>query len=134
MSADPKPNVVTIGYTVLDIPPSVNHYWMTSGKRRYLSTEGRAWKELVSVCLRVPSIPLDRWIHFDSPLEMEVTFTFPDNHRRDIDNYLKGTLDALTGILYKDDSQIIKLTVQKQVIKGQRSTSIFLRRANEPTA
>ena len=132
MTPDPKRSFLTAGFTVPDFPPSVNHYWMTSGKRRYLSEEGRAWQKLVWYTSR--TLPLDKWMHFNSPLGMEVTFTFPDNRLRDVDNYLKGTLDALTGIFYKDDSQIQKLTVQKQVIKGQRSTFIFLRRVHEPTA
>lgn len=33
----------------------------------------------------------------------------------DIDNLAKGILDALTGILWKDDSQIVKLHVGKRL-------------------
>lgn len=33
--------------------------------------------------------------------------------RPDVDNYAKGVKDALNGIMYKDDSQITKLTVRK---------------------
>ncbi len=33
--------------------------------------------------------------------------------RPDVDNYAKGIKDALNGIMYKDDSQIVKLTVRK---------------------
>jgi Holliday junction resolvase RusA-like endonuclease len=38
---------------------------------------------------------------------------FGDNRRRDIDAYLKVILDAGSGILYGDDSQIVELTVIK---------------------
>jgi Holliday junction resolvase RusA-like endonuclease len=31
----------------------------------------------------------------------------------DVDNLAKGTLDALTGVLWKDDSQIVKLIIEK---------------------
>lgn len=32
----------------------------------------------------------------------------------DIDNYAKATLDALTGVLWHDDSQIVKLVSEKR--------------------
>jgi len=32
---------------------------------------------------------------------------------RDIDNFSKLLLDALTGIVYEDDSQIVSLTITK---------------------
>lgn len=31
----------------------------------------------------------------------------------DVDNYTKGILDALNGIIYKDDSQVVDLTARK---------------------
>lgn len=33
--------------------------------------------------------------------------------RPDIDNYAKGSLDALNGIVWRDDSQVVSLTVDK---------------------
>lgn len=32
----------------------------------------------------------------------------------DVDNYVKATLDALTGVLWHDDSQIVKLVSEKR--------------------
>lgn len=32
----------------------------------------------------------------------------------DTDNYIKSTLDALNGVLWEDDSQIVKLTAEKR--------------------
>ena len=32
----------------------------------------------------------------------------------DTDNYIKSTLDALTGVLWHDDSQIVKLVSEKR--------------------
>lgn len=34
--------------------------------------------------------------------------------RPDLDNYIKGVLDALNGITWEDDSQIVELTACKQ--------------------
>jgi Holliday junction resolvase RusA-like endonuclease len=42
---------------------------------------------------------------------------YVSNHRSDLDNLLKATLDCLTGIVWKDDKQIIELLVRKYVDK-----------------
>ena len=78
--------------TILDceiatIPPSVNHYWVASGKRRYLSDKARDFHDVVSML--VPRI------NTAARLKLDVTFHFPNRLRRDIDNYLKATIDSL---------------------------------------
>ena len=46
-------------------------------------------------------------------------FKTPTNRRYgDIDNLIKAVLDACTGILWKDDSQIFELTAQKFCTDG----------------
>ena len=43
------------------------------------------------------------------------------------DNLMKGLFDALTGIVYKDDSQIIEVcSARKLYVIGESSTSVFL--------
>jgi crossover junction endodeoxyribonuclease RusA len=51
---------------------------------------------------------------------VEVTIHPPDRRRRDIDNLQKALLDALAhGGAYYDDSQISRLTVERQhVVPG----------------
>ena len=39
-------------------------------------------------------------------LRVHIDMYVPDRKRRDLDN-IKGVLDALTGILWEDDSQIV---------------------------
>lgn len=43
-----------------------------------------------------------------------MTFYFSDARRRDLDNLIKIIMDALNNVLYKDDSQIIKIIASKQ--------------------
>jgi Holliday junction resolvase RusA-like endonuclease len=73
----------------------------------YLTAGGRAWKEQVEWLVK----------HF-KPLEGKVAvsleFVFTDKRRRDAQNHIKLTLDALQGYFYKDDSQIHYLTVIKR--------------------
>ena len=37
----------------------------------------------------------------------------PDTRKPDIDNLLKFVLDGLTGVVYRDDEQVVQLTVEK---------------------
>ncbi len=46
-------------------------------------------------------------------VEISIKLFFGDKRVRDIDNYNKILLDALTGIVWKDDRQIQKMTVEK---------------------
>ncbi|WP_228292546.1 RusA family crossover junction endodeoxyribonuclease [Acinetobacter pittii] len=68
-------------------PPSVNHYWMANGKRRYISAKGKAFQKMVGLFVKAK--------HSPCRLKMSVVFHFPDRMRRDIDNHLKALLDSL---------------------------------------
>ena len=37
----------------------------------------------------------------------------PDTYKPDVDNISKNVLDALNGLAWKDDSQVVELTVKK---------------------
>ena len=90
-------------------PPSVNHYWRRVGARTLISRGGRAFREAVCSILAAQGIrPIA------GPLVVEVTIHPPDKRRRDIDNIQKALLDALQhGGAYGDDSQIVRLTIEK---------------------
>jgi crossover junction endodeoxyribonuclease RusA len=47
-------------------------------------------------------------------LAVQVQIHPPDNRRRDIDNVQKALLDAMQhGGAYRDDSQIVRLSIEK---------------------
>lgn len=93
-------------------PPSVNHYWVASGKRRFLSNKARDFHALVRQV-----VPAHK---STARLKLEVTFHFPTRQCRDIDNYLKATIDSLVKCgLCVDDEQFDELLVKRgNVIKG----------------
>ncbi len=98
-------------------PPSVNRYWRTFRGRMLLSADGRAYKQDVSeVCHGLRP--------FTGPLSVHIMAYRPDKRRRDLDNLLKATLDACTGHLWVDDSQIQQLDIKWafNVMKGGRIT------------
>ena len=49
------------------------------------------------------------------PVEVSLDVYFPDKRRRDLDNVLKAVMDALNGVAYQDDSQIVRLKVVRLV-------------------
>lgn len=55
---------------------------------------------------------------------VNVLFYYGDNRKRDIDAYLKILLDAMSGTVYEDDSQIDELHVFKMVDKENPRTEI----------
>jgi Holliday junction resolvase RusA-like endonuclease len=93
----------------LPYPPSINHYWRRVGSKTLISREGRRFRERVVATLarlRVEALA--------GPLAVEVEIRPPDHRRRDIDNVQKALLDALQhGGAYADDSQIVRLAIEK---------------------
>lgn len=103
--------------TILDceiaaIPPSVNHYWEKSGRGFKLSNKARDFHDVVSIL--VPQL------NTAARLKLDVTFHFPNRLRRDIDNYLKATIDSLVKCgLCVDDEQFDELIVRRgEVVRG----------------
>ena len=95
----------------LPYPPSVNHYWRHVGPRTLISREGRTFRTNVCALLggggprRPPA---------GGRIALAMDAFPPDARRRDLDNLLKPTLDALQhGGIYEDDSQIDLLIVRR---------------------
>jgi len=110
----PRPTIqIDGGIRVLDLPwpPSANRYWRHPGKGLHLISEaGRAYRRAVSQAVMLqpgPRFP-------DARLRLVINVHAPDRRRRDLDNLLKATQDALEHAgVYGNDSQIDELHVQR---------------------
>jgi crossover junction endodeoxyribonuclease RusA len=111
----------------LPYPPSVNHYWRRVGARTLISRGGRAFR--AAVC----SLLASRGIQpMSGPLIVEVKIFPPDRRRRDIDNVQKALLDALQhGGAYLDDSQIVRLSIEKGLPVEGGKTIVQIRKVPE---
>lgn len=109
----------------LPYPPSLNHYYRRLGARILISREGRRYRE------RVCAILADMGIQpISGPLDMHIEIYPPDRRRRDIDNTQKSLLDSLEhGGAYKDDSQIVKLLIEKREVVPGGKTIVIIRKA-----
>jgi Holliday junction resolvase RusA-like endonuclease len=91
-------------------PKSVNHtYAPGANGRRYIPAKVKAIKQSMQWQAR------EQWkgAPITGPVKYTMRFYFKDLLRRDIDNALKMTQDALTGIVWLDDSQVQILTAYK---------------------
>ena len=103
---------------VLPWPPSVNRYYRSISKgklagRVLVSQEGRAFRQEVAAMLeRRQMRPIkDR-------LRVTIAAYPPDRRRRDLDNLLKASLDALVfGGAIEDDSQIDDLRIWRGEVR-----------------
>ncbi len=99
--------------TLLDEPLSTNHVYKHSCTRGYLHSymtpAGRDRKESYRVRL------MGQW--FGAPhttlLHITVTLFFGKRRKRGIDNQFKLILNALTGIVWEDDKQVVDLRIVK---------------------
>ena len=93
------------------IPPSVNHYWASSGKRRFLTKRAREWKRLVKDEVR-KQLPK----HKPITGRVSVKVTLCVRYRRgDVDNRLKAILDAFNGLVWVDDRQVDFLAIERKL-------------------
>lgn len=87
----------------LPMPPGVNSMYRTWRGRILLSAKGRAYKEAAAFAARAQGA---------HPILGALSVTvriYRPRRAGDIDGYLKGCLDALNGIAWEDDSQIVEL-------------------------
>ena len=87
----------------LDYPPSLNHLYATFRGRRILSREGREYHRTAGIrALAQRARPLA------GPLCV-VLKVYRAERRGDLANREKAVCDALKGIAWEDDSQIVEM-------------------------
>lgn len=92
---------VKVFHAQLDYPPSANRYWRTFRNVVVKSKEARAYQAAVK--LRFAG---------RKPMRGPVTVSlnvFRPKRTGDLDNSIKVLLDALKGIAYVDDSQVVEI-------------------------
>lgn len=94
---------------VLPFPPSVNRLWRQFKGRTILSAEGRTYRKNVADCIWQDGHRYAK----NGELGVTIRAFVPDARRRDLDNLLKASLDAMTHAgVWHDDSQIKRLAIE----------------------
>ena len=99
----------------LDFPPTLNSYYTKTRNGIFISRKGRLFRD--SVIKEVSEQVPDKFI--DTQMLMQVTLFMPDKRERDLDNYMKALLDAMTHAhLIADDSLVDQLMIYRgEVVK-----------------
>lgn len=97
---------MTVFSARLPVPPSANRYWRVWRGRAVRSREATAYIALVRVALRgmAPAT---------GPVRVTIGW-FRGARRGDLDNRLKVALDALRGLAFVDDRQVVALSAWRE--------------------
>lgn len=107
----------------LPMPPSINHFWIGHGNKRYISREGRVFISEVHLrAMEQLKLPLPKLI---GRLRVEIELTFPNHVRCDIDNRCKVLLDSLCKAgLFDDDEQFDEITLRRMPVRKPGGCSV----------
>lgn len=101
----------------------------------------RYWKGMVLKDPSIKSYENALILHFKqtytkSPyieaIKVEITITWKDNRRRDIQNALDIILDVGQGIIYNDDYQVVEIVARKIIEKGKSEIHLIISKGDMP--
>lgn len=108
----------------LPYPPSANRYWRVWRGRAVKSTEARKYQQDVKAS----------WLTTRAPATGPVAVTlrvFRPARRGDLDNTIKVLLDALKGLAFVDDSQVVELHASRYEDKADPRVVVTVDLATE---
>jgi crossover junction endodeoxyribonuclease RusA len=102
--------------------PSVNHYLKKSRYGFYQTRETKDFKKLIFLTGKSQNL---------DPLEgnVQINIKWEVKRKADLDNILKCVLDALQGVAYIDDKQVIEINAKKLPCKGYETLEIEVKEA-----
>lgn len=72
---------------------------------------------------KYPSFYCDKGV----PVEFHSIAYIRGRRRIDLDNILKGQWDSLTSVIWHDDSQVVKATIEKRSVKKEQDERVEVR-------
>jgi Holliday junction resolvase RusA-like endonuclease len=112
-------------FSVLGNPVPKQSFRAVAGGRGYTDPRVKAWQEKVAYEARYV---MDGDEPLTGDLQVSLKFYLSDRRRKDLDNLSKGVLDALNGIVFVDDRQIVDLHLQKYYDKDNPGVSVCVTR------
>ena len=95
----------------LPFPPTVNHYWRRVGNRTVISKRGRLYRRHVATAVLLAGADYE----LKCRLSVLIKAYPPDRRKRDLDNLMKASLDAMSKAgVYEDDELIDDLRIVRR--------------------
>lgn len=112
-----QPGIVAVGESQtfrVPFPPSYNVYWRTNRKTcsSYVSPEAKQYKTGAGWAAKGAGVQI---IAAPTPVALKLDLYFPRD-AGDASNRIKVLEDALSGIAYDDDKQVVHLNVTRYLI------------------
>jgi len=107
---------------VLPLPPSANRYWRNYNGTVVVSAEAQDYKTGVQLQARYARLQ-----PFGGDVAMYV-HVYRAQKRGDLDNFAKVLGDALNGVMYHDDSQVVELHMWRHDDKAAPRVEVEVRR------
>ncbi len=107
---------------VLPLPPSANVYWRYTSTGVYVSEKAEDYKAGVQLQARYAHLQ-----PFGGDVAMYV-HVYRQHKRGDLDNFAKVLGDALNGVMYHDDSQVIELHMFRHDDRDNPRVEVEVRR------
>ena len=114
MTAVPAPQVLPI--TIPGVPPSVNHQYVRTRAGLALSREAKRYWPVVQCCA-MQAVRRSGWrcTPRGRKVVVRLWYYWPDRRRRDTGNAHKLLLDAMQGIVYADDVDVLPQVMGAEV-------------------
>jgi crossover junction endodeoxyribonuclease RusA len=107
-------------------PKSTQHIYRSACRGRFPTTYMTREGKLIKEGYRWEARAQWRQRALKGELYVAVEFYFATRRRRDLDNQNKLILDALSGIVYEDDSQVAELTLRRRFDKDNPRIEISI--------
>ncbi len=89
---------------ILPLPPSVNHYLVSTGRGgRALTEEARNWIAAADIAIMHAHL-----VRYAGPVAVTL-HVYRERKAGDLDNRVKLTLDSLNGHAWGDDAQVVEI-------------------------
>lgn len=107
-------------------PPSANKWWRRAGTHMHLSNEARAYKGLVKRHVIALFVKDTHPTLVRFPVEdVRVTLHWVRGRKSgDLDKRIGVVLDALQGVVYANDKQIVEIHASRSDNKGKASLRV----------
>ena len=108
-----------------DFPPTVNSYYVKTKRGIFISKKGREFRKRVAKDINEQLGAIEG---LTQRIALTVILTPPDKRIRDVDNYMKALLDAITHSgLWEDDSLVDQLFIYRAKLGDNSPRGTFIR-------